>query len=543
MSIAFNVDLGALSQVGLDIDNVVTITRLASSTLGWLRSRTPTLCLEQTMGSVGVSLSTISAFSKSHYLDERGRRGRIVGLTRMKGGFLQTIRLPKVSLPAETNPGLLCLRALTIGLFCFFEEPQIRSILRETLPKRLFEYEREGKDRIVLEGPLYMALIQYIQKISEEELRDDLRSRLLDMVDGQVHRVSNATQEEILACREGESSHTIGFLDWLLAPSAVRKPLSTYPTRSLRVWSLALVLSSLGFNVQASRVAVTQPYTKSEEVEHAPDAYELVPEVVLIVASGWPTDLGARYFTEVDLKSKKEVKVLPRILPIRACPSVAYADYVIKTSVEARQPLKDAGDLEAAFVGTYINIRKTLSKVPAIANAAGLNPQHPLAVVDEKPSATGKLMARYIQHYTGLDKDVRPSYYQHHRPSPDDYLEFIINFIMPTMQKYLLLWCSETELESFQLNDRAAFMFQSLCFSTIMGAVSLFINSNTKTFIDANLDMEFLYTGYHPEYLASLIRLLIMMDDKQWGINKSPISDWGCFVNQVYSANNLSCPS
>lgn len=534
MSIAFNVDLGAISQVGLDIDNVVTITRLASSTLRWLKSRAPTLCLEQTIGSVGVSLPPVSAFSKSRYLDERRRHDSIYGVVKVKGGFLQSIRLPKNSMPVEGDPGLLCLRALTMGLLCFFSKSQTCSVLSEILPKRLFQYEQEDKQKARLDGPLYDALIRHVQKVSDEEMGDDLRSQLLDMVDNQVHRVSNATREEILACHGTELIHIMGFLDWLLAPAAFRKPTSTYPTRSLKVWSLALVLSKLGFNVQPSRTAVTQVCSERKETELDMDQYEFVPEVVLVIASGWPTDPGACHFTETETKSEKETKVLPRILPIRACPSVAYAEYVTKTSVEARQPFADAKDLEAAFIGTYIDVHKTLGQVPAIANAAGLDLQCPLATLDEKSSTTDKLMARYIQRYNQLDKDTR----QHIRgkpqgPSPDDYLEFIINFIMPTMKKYLLPWSSETELEAFHLNDRAAFMFRSLCFSTVMGAISLFTRCNTKTPTNANLDMEFIYTGYHPDYLRSLIRLLVSMDDNHWGVNKSPISSWGLFVNQV----------
>ena len=511
MSIAFNVEnLGPIGQIGLDVDNVLTITRLATSAASWFTSSSQTLSLAQTISSNGASLVPASIFNRIRYNNIRQRYGVTWGAARVSGGILKRVRLSNVSTATEGDPGLICLRAIIIALLCFVEEHTIVDILKKVLPSRLFHYEQEDRE-IEMEGPYLAALKQHIKETVKEELRDDFRSKLLDTIDNQIHRVSNATREELLDVQYMDEWLISGLLDWALTPVATRES-STYYTRSVRVWSLALILSELGFDIQAVRTAIKEPYEDNTADSNA-YGYEGIVEVVLVLSSGWPTDSGWKISKEYNPKTKQP----PRIIPIRAYPSISYSDYVNRVEVEERQPY-DAQMLETAFINTFVESRSVLSTIPIIQRLAHIEQLNPLRLPEEK--VFDACLHQYIEQYIRY-------------PGTDD-LDIISKVILPPMQRYLTPWRGSIDLDSMIGSKRVEWMTRTICWAVVLSVLSLFVRSTNSNVIEAKLDMEFVYTETDAgEAISELLSQLNDMTETSLGLKHQSSNKWIKFVVQV----------
>ena len=511
MSIAFNVEnLGPIGQIGLDVDNVLTITRLATSAASWFTSSSQALSLAQAISSDGASLVPASIFNRIQYKNIREQYGVTWGAARVSGGILKRVRLSNVSTATEGDPGLICLRAIIIALLCFVEEGTIVDILRKVLPRRLFHYEQEDKE-IEIKGPYLAALKQHVKETVKEELRDDFRSKLLDTIDSQIHRVSNATREELLNVQYIDKWLITGLLDWAFTPIATRES-SIYYTRSVRVWSLALVLSELGFDIQAVRTAIKEPYEDNAADSNA-YGYEGIVEVVLVLSSGWPTDSGWKISKEYSPKTKQP----PRIIPIRAYPSISYSDYVNRVEPQERQPF-DAQTLETAFISTFFNCRSVLSTIPIIQRLAHIEPLNPPTIPEENIS--NNLLYQYVKQYT--------------RYSGVDRFDVIPKVILPSMQHYLLPWCGSMDSALMIANNRVEWMARTICWATILSVLSLFVRSTDSNVIEAKLDMEFVYTeASGGEAISELLVILSALREHPLGLQDESANEWIKFVVQV----------
>ena len=404
----------------------------------------------------------------------------------------------------------MCLRAIITALLCFVEEDTIVDILTKLLPSYLFHYEQEDK-AIEMKGPYLAALKQHVKETVKEELRDDFRSKLLDTIDSQIRRVSNATRGELLDVQYIDKWLIIGLLDWALTPVATRE-FSIYYTRSVRVWSLALVLSELGFDIQAVRTAIKEPYEDNSTDSNA-YGYEAIVEVVLVLSSGWPTDSGWKISKEYPLKTKQP----PRIISIRAYPSTSYADYVNHVKDEERQP-HDAQMLETAFINTFAKSRSVLSTIPIIQKPAHIEPLNPLTTPEEKISDT--YLHQYIEQYI--------------RYPGTDWLGIISKVILPSLQRYLVPWHSSMDLASMIGSRRVEWMVRTICWAVLLSVLSLFVRSTNLNVIEAKLDMEFVYTETHSgEAISELLSQLREMNEKPSGLKYKSVNEWIKFVVQV----------
>ncbi|KAI9698178.1 MAG: hypothetical protein M1836_004180 [Candelina mexicana] len=242
MEIAFTVTkLGPLSQIAIPIIGIDKLVYLAYHAYGWYKSPEQALTLEQTLGSSGASLVATSTFNVRRYCNIRQDQGGVYGTTQGTDGSLTRILLPKASTATEGSSGLICLRALVIGLLCFIRPPQITSILKKVLPRYLLNHELEG-DVTELQGACVAAIFQYVTTISKEEDTDSLPGRLQDHTDRQLKRVSNATLFELQSSQRMDIAQVTGLLSWILTPLHSRQN-SVYATKSAKVWALALVLS------------------------------------------------------------------------------------------------------------------------------------------------------------------------------------------------------------------------------------------------------------------------------------------------------------
>ena len=406
----------------------------------------------------------------------------------------------------------MCLRAIIIALLCFVQEDSIVDILKEILPSRLFHYEQEDK-KIKISGHYLVALKQHVRRTVEEELRDDFRSKLLDTIDGQIHRVSNATREELLKCQYVDSNLIAGFLDWALTPISTRKS-PIYYTRSLRVWSLALVLAELGFDIEAVRTAMKEPYDEENGANNNACGYGTTAEVELVLSSGWPTDSGLMFSKACSGQTKPP----PRIISIRAYPAISYADYVHYIKDEERQPC-DAQSLETAFITTFIESRSVFSAMPTIQRLANV-----------------KALGLLITHEENVPNELLDQYIKQYIRSDNDRLAVISKVVLPPMQRYLIPWCGGMDLASMIISDRVEWMARTICWAILLSVLSLFVRSTDSNAIEAQLDMEFVYAEtYGVKATTELLSSLSDLDESPLGLNDGTARWWSRFVVQVCS--------
>jgi hypothetical protein len=107
---------------------------------------------------------------------QSGVRGAAV-----KDGSLTSFPVPSASTSTDCEAALVCLRALTVALLCFFEPNTVTHVVVAVLPYGLLYYDQEGKD-VELQGPIYGAFRQYVKAVATEEDTDPIRQSLLQAV-------------------------------------------------------------------------------------------------------------------------------------------------------------------------------------------------------------------------------------------------------------------------------------------------------------------------------------------------------------------------
>ena len=528
MTLAFNVrNAGPLSQVGFDLPSFGTAVYLATHVYGWYQSHNRALTLEQTLSSAGVSLASVSTFDRTRYSNIRHEHGGVWGAVKEKSGLLTRLQLPKASTALEGDPGFVCLRALVVGLLCFVQEAQICSILKVLLPRRLLNYNQEGEDAII-EDACLASISHYVQAVSKEEAVEDLCNRLRELTDSQILRVSNGTSDQILTSQQTEMGHVVGFLDWLLTPHAARKSSSDsmnpsrYATRSLKVWCLALVLSELGFEAEAARQAVGEPSAQQSKDGHSYfNHYHDVPEVVLVLIPGVLTDQGIKVVPSDRLDFSTEIQAPPRIIPVRAFPAIAYAEYV-----SAKIPncgMQDAHDLEEAFLGNFVSVRDRLSREPYLRRAAGFDMPLPNKDFPKPTSWIPGDLIRLFDSYLGGEENS--SWIADRGDIIKEYSWIILE---GSISQYLKPYFDDRKFKEGHTNIKSKLIMDHIIFSTVLAVISLFVHPKGDL-TQSGLDMDFVYTGVfkvvngepklHAWY-GTLMRTLLMMqalyEEKPW---------------------------
>ena len=476
MSLGFTLpNLGPLSQVSFGFQDVATVMHLATGIYGWANSGNRALSLERTLASSGISLAAISNFNRDVYLASRQKNGNTWGVARDVSNTLSRIRLPRASTATEGYPGLLSLRALITGLLCFVDQEQIPFILQCIPPARIFHFEQEGK-KFAIQGPFLAALIHYIRSVAAEEGADDYRTSLLSGIDTQIQRVTCAELGDLRATQDTELGYIIGLLNWLLTPPSQPKAY-IYRTRSLRVWCLALALSEMGFELEADRMAITEPPDQSNPSPEN-DQYCTQDMVALVLAPGWSTDQGRKLSAMEDDLMEKPIVTPPRIISVRTFPAIAYVDEAI--SDPSLRQMVDAKELEEAFIGTYVFVRHKLSCNEKIRHAAKITSCIP---IDARKYGVLLHGPRTAQATEDIYKEFRVQLYSgHHVGSPKD--QVIEPMSIPIIDHYL----------SQQEGQKTRFLANYLRLAIIMATVSLFVHCPDEAMDDTRLDMQFLYT-------------------------------------------------
>lgn len=280
MELGFTVSAGPLSQISVHLLSLETAVQLATGLWGWYKGPQLIQSLQQTLEARNTALVPSQTFFHDRYTILRNEHGGVYGAAFDTSRSLIRLALPRASTALSDDAGIDCLRALIVGLSCFMVEEQIYVLLRDLIPQHLLHFQQDDDARR-LDGASLTATLHFIATVMYEESVDEVRDRLLDVVDSQLPRVSGASRSELLACQHAEIRQIAGLLRWVLNPAykfeGSFKP--AYATRSLKVWALTLVLAERGFEVEASRIAVKAPYGNRVLMTLSNQANLSIPEV------------------------------------------------------------------------------------------------------------------------------------------------------------------------------------------------------------------------------------------------------------------------
>lgn len=317
MELGFSVAAGPLSQISVSLFSVELAIQLATGAYGWWKVRDRGRSLAGLVGSKGAQISAASTFNLLRYVDRR-KDCLLRGVARDPDGVLSCVTLPNASTASSGDAGMICLRAVVCALLCFYEIPIVMEVLVGALPGTLYTSDQEGGNEII-EGPLLACLREYVKAAAAEEDSDNLRQRLQDIVDTKLSNITGATKKDVFECDqflESDAPNFIGVLRWILTP-VMKREQRVYPTRSLKVWTFALILAQLGFEVFAAMHTISskEDYELFVEKVGYQSTYQ---EVFLVTSNNVPTDPLARDIQRASTLPK------PRIGTIRSIPSIAF---------------------------------------------------------------------------------------------------------------------------------------------------------------------------------------------------------------------------
>ncbi|KAJ7036553.1 hypothetical protein C8F04DRAFT_472821 [Mycena alexandri] len=314
MELGFSVKRGPLTQISLPILGLDTAVHLAVGAYGWWKARERHMSLAHQLETNGAHLTTVTSFNRTTYLS--AREGTAVrGAAMVQQGALSSVQLPNAS--TAKDDAAMCIRALVTALFCFFTEEGVTEIVSNVMPDFLLRYDLDDV-KIPIDGALRAALRQYIVTVQTEEDSDSLRQRLLERVQVMCGTVTQVLSPDDMAADnilDGDGHLMICLIRWVLTSAHKRKE-EWYPTRSMRVWSLAIVLESIGFDIHAYP---TPAATEEVYLQHSsPTAhYGGHSQVVLVTAPVGDTDPGESDIPKFGARTKAQycpIQAIPLIL-------------------------------------------------------------------------------------------------------------------------------------------------------------------------------------------------------------------------------------
>jgi len=320
MSLSFSVNnAGPLSQVGIEIFSIQTAVELAIGAYGWFKATERSKSLEQILSVSGGELVCTSSFNYNFYRDLRTQQGMMQGVVVQNRAMLRT-PLPKASTAIPDHAGMACLRALTAGILCFSNPDTAIVMLQDLIPYALVQLHQD--DTVLeIEGPLLTSLKQWVSIVASEEDSNNFRDYLLREAAVQESRLTGAPLDEIMGADQtdtDETTHIIGVLRWILTPSH-KRDLRQYPTRSLRVWTVASIMGRLGFDVYAAP-AVVRTADEYNRVINNSHHFGQSPDVFLVVTTGQETD--PMMPAEVPLSPDSFLR--PQVTMMRGIPWLAF---------------------------------------------------------------------------------------------------------------------------------------------------------------------------------------------------------------------------
>lgn len=289
MSIAFAVNAGPLSQIGLEITSLPTAYQLATGLYGWFKAKERSKSLIESLSVSGGQLVSTSSFNLNFYRTIRSDNSSVQGVV-VQDKKVQRTNLPKASTAVPNHSGTACLRALTAGLLCLYRPDAVVEMLQDLILYALIRLNQEDKT-FEIEDALLASLRHWVSAVALEEDSDVFRTYLLDKLKTQHSRLTETVFDETKGMDHtsvNEIPLVMGVLRWILTPWHNRK-VKQYPTRSLKVWTTASIMETLGFEVQVDFVVShsVYGYQGNMQTQHR---FGETASVFLVTMNGEETD-------------------------------------------------------------------------------------------------------------------------------------------------------------------------------------------------------------------------------------------------------------
>ena len=289
MDVTFNVpNAGPLTAVSLHLLSFRTAVHLATGAYGWWKAKERTRSLSECLAANKAALVGTTSFNSLQYKETR-RQGFIQGLV-VEEGRLRNVQGHIETTAVLDDFGKDCLRAITTGLLCFYGVASTVTILSDTVPFGLVQTEQDDGN-LDFSGSNLTSLAEFVTAVATEEDCNTFRRHLLQQASDYQNALQGSTIQNILKCNpvgEQDLHLIIGLLRWMVLPK-YRRLTQNYPTRSLRVWHVAVVMRELGFELNVAQECVTSTSDYALLVSDTQGLGEFF-DVILVTASVGPTD-------------------------------------------------------------------------------------------------------------------------------------------------------------------------------------------------------------------------------------------------------------
>ena len=299
----------------------------------------------------GAQLAPSLTFNADHYRT-------ISQTTEVRGiawhdGRLESIPLPHASTSTAGDSALLCLRAIASALLALYHIETTVAVLARVIPNCLINYDLDG-ERIESEGTFRFSVHQFVSAIAVEERSSTLKKELWARVDKGIGNLVPSLAETFTLdeVHEFDVPVVIGLLEWLLGPPS-KRTISSYPTRSLTVWSLSIMLRHLGFDLFISPIVITSPDLYEEQI--ATENHFCEGKVFLVTCRQCKTDILA---PNPGAQKTRPSSNPSRIVSISAIPTVIFRNFYSETEGNHLQTIWDDAFQQAYSVFCQLRLTK-----------------------------------------------------------------------------------------------------------------------------------------------------------------------------------------
>jgi hypothetical protein len=294
------------------------VVQLAVGAYGWWKARERSTSLITMIQANGGNLTSSVSFNRARYFT-LCQASEARGIA-WHDGRIESISLPQVATGCAGDPGLICLRAITTALLALFSNETTTSVLTYVIPHCLVNYDLEGQ--IIAEsGPFLACVRQFVTAVATEEHCNTLTKRLQGRVDEGYRKLfsDSVGHFDFNDVQQVEVPMIIGVIEWTLTAPFKRRS-RCYPTRSLAAWSIAFLLSELGFDVHCSPLIISSNALYDQQINRYSGASS---NVFLVTHSSCETDPLASIPNRPSF-SKIRSSFAARVVPITAVPVVIF---------------------------------------------------------------------------------------------------------------------------------------------------------------------------------------------------------------------------
>ena len=362
------VSIGPFTSLAIPGRSLETIVYLAVGVHGWWKTEETTKSLLSVikMQHPDNEILSASSFELSVFEnieDEYPFHGATINDEENGARGLQSIQMDgPFTGPMTGSKAMLCLRALTSGLLCLFSRSQVFDILFDVLQTCLIHFHQPDI-QFARHGPFSSALKDWIEAEKTKESFRHKSSDLMKQLDDAAIAVLNVSVEDLRKTQFFEEGLVIPFLQWLFVEEHRHDPAiaKDYPTRSFRVWSLAFILSKVGFRVEASTTPILDQSIWRDQVSQT-SLMNCIWRVHLVTSNAVFADLTYDYHPSrrIDFQER-------RLIPIGTIPIIAF-DYFRYYDC----PDLDPTILHEVFHDAFNEIKEQLPQYPYLRSLADL---------------------------------------------------------------------------------------------------------------------------------------------------------------------------